>query len=197
MKIGCVITEDRPIDVAGIIHRHMMYLPDWPVLHFGKLPIQCDTDYSFLPLPYKITGWASYNKLMTSSWYWNRVPFDRVLIFQHDSGMLKNWMPEFEQYDYVGAPWSFQQHGGNGGFSWRNVDVMRSILNRHSYHPALGYEDVFFCNIMKDQEANMAPRDVCEKFSVEGVYQLGSMAYHNIETWLTKEQCTKIMNQYQ
>jgi hypothetical protein len=58
-------------------------------------------------------------------------------------------------------------------------------------------EDHWFCLHMHDFKiGSPAPREVNAKFSVEAVYQLGTLGYHAIEKWLSPEECARIRNQY-
>ncbi len=143
-----------------------------------------------------------YNKLLTSVWFWDQINADQVLIFQPDSKILtkdRNIIRQFIDYDYIGAPWTFQQHGGNGGLSWRTVWTMKHIISKFPYNPVLGNEDVYFCNIMnthKDFYVAMAPRHICEQFSVESKFRFGTFGCHAIEKYLSEPECNAILSQY-
>lgn len=184
MNFGAVIVENRLSkgQLNEVIHRHKAFLPG----SFGLLHIAAD-----------IGCVEHYNKIMTSREFWEAVPFDKVLIFQHDSGLLRYGIEEFFNYDYVGAPWKFQEHGGNGGLSFRSKKAMLDIIDAWPYRGmADGYEDVYFSNKLRDYGYNLAPREVCKRFSVETIFELGTLGYHAIDKWLSKEQCDKILNQY-
>jgi hypothetical protein len=183
MKYGALIIENRDFDMAEIIDRHKKYLPDsWEIVHFKDEVIKSEKDY---------------NTLLTSIDFWMSIPFDKVLIFQHDSGLLRNGIEEFAGWDYVGAPWIFQAHGGNGGLSWRSKKAMIESLMQLPWNPTLGNEDVYFSNVIKRlPQFRLAPRDVCEKFSVEAIYAEGTLGYHAIDRYLTTDQVHKIKTQY-
>ena len=134
---------------------------------------------------------------MTSMNFWDRVKgYDKVLIFQSDSEILRGGIEEFFDWDYCGAPWQFQECGGNGGISLRSVDVMTKIVKSLQWSPQLGYEDVYFSNAMCDAGMNIAPRDICKKFSCETIFELGTWAAHAIDKHLTPQQCKQIRSQY-
>ena len=137
---------------------------------------------------------------MTSTDFWQIFEeYERVLIFQSDTEPLKPIDEEFLKWDYVGAPWDFQHHGGNGGFSLRNPSVMLEIIEKYHWRGSGidGYEDVYFCNTMhRHKIGKLAPREVCSLFSVEKIYKLGTIGYHAIDKYLTKQQCHEIKNQY-
>jgi hypothetical protein len=121
-KLYCaVIVENRLTnELFDAILDHRRHLPDsWSYCHIDDP---------------KIKTMADYNALLTSKEFWQKFEkFDRVLIFQHDSKLLRTGIEEFLEWDYVGAPWKFQEHGGNGGLSIRNPRTMIEIIERCPY----------------------------------------------------------------
>jgi len=102
-----------------------------------------------------------------------------VLIFQHD-GYVNNWKAwdnDWLQYDYIGAPWWYNDgHDvGNGGFSLRSQRLMQIVATDpriKEFHP----EDHQICRTYRtylEQTYNIrfAPKEVAEKFSFEGFRQ--------------------------
>ena len=182
-KYAAICIENR-FDVAEIVAQHKKYLPDYfDMVHIKDESIKTEQDY---------------NHLLTSKVFWESLPYDKVLIFQHDSKLLRKGIEEFYDYDYVGAPWTFQKHGGNGGLSFRDVIAMKKCLELSVWNNRLSNEDVFFSNIMFRNPTlfNLAPREVCSKFSCEVIFQIGTLGVHAIERYLTHEQCDQILNQY-
>lgn len=176
---GAIIIENRNLPgLKDTIRNHMKFIPDWGFIHY-KADIKTIEDY---------------NKLLTSISFWEQIPFDKVLIFQHDSMILRPGLDEFLEWDYVGAPWKFQMHGGNGGLSLRSKKAMIDTLKVHTWDKSKGYEDVFFSNSLI---GNLAPRCVCKKFSCETIYQERTLGYHAIDKYLTKEEVIKIKSQYE
>lgn len=183
MKYCAVIVENR-FDVSKIVEDHKKFLPEsWEV----KV------------LQPNIKTIADYNKLLTSISFWESLlDYDRVLIFQHDSALLKKGIEKFKKWDYIGAPWKFQEHGGNGGLSLRNPKAMVECIKKQQWNPSLGNEDVYFCNLLvKMPEFKLADRNACRKFSCETIFQLGTLGYHAIEKYLTEDQVEKIKHQYE
>lgn len=181
-KYGAVIVENRhSVDVSDIIKRHKKFLPkSWDVLHIKDVVINSQDDYS---------------RLLGSVYFWELVPFDKVLIFQADSGLLRNGIEEFLRWDYIGAPWNFQDHGGNGGLSLRSKNAMLETIKKLPYDVSVhGNEDVYFSNHL---EGKLAPRSECEKFSVESIFKLGTLGYHQIETFHSKKDVETIKTQYE
>lgn len=181
-KLGAIIIDNRTLP-HGVIERHSNYLPkDWEVVHVSN---------------HNVKNWLDYNVLLTSERFWKAVPFEKVLIFQHDSGLLRQGIEEFLHWDYVGAPWKFQDHGGNGGLSLRTVKTMIETIAHTPYQPIIhGNEDVYFSNNIHRVGGKLAPREVCSKFSCESIFELGTLGYHAIDKHLNNEQVNQIMNQY-
>jgi len=188
MKKAALIIENRNIKgLEKIIEKHMSFLPDFELIHLRP-------DY--------IKSRQSYNSFITSSTLWfnlyDVLEFDKVLIFQHDSEIFKPLDNEFLNYSYVGAPWkkgaswnTEDRRGGNGGLSIRDVKAHYELTRDKKYCP-LKYinEDIYFSHLLD----NVAPYDVCKKFSVETEFQLNTFGAHAIDKYLTKEQCNELRN---
>jgi len=200
-KLVAVIVETRElVDLEMIIKSHMRMLPETTDLCI--ITSEANLHLSNL-FPKAFFMWKSgfmsttrYNMLLTLPWFWEYfMDYDRVLIFQHDSIILRPGIEEFMPYDYVGAPWTFQEHGGNGGLSLRNPKVMHHVCQTFPWDGT--NEDVYFCNKMKEKNiGNVAPRSVCEKFSVESIFKLGTFGGHAMDKYLTKNQYHQIFTQY-
>jgi len=198
---GAVIIETRVLpDLAKIINDHLKYIPeDWGLTVFcskenvtllGNLSRDATIFYLDAHFPT-----SEYNKLLKSVEFWDKLKYEHVLIFQTDSMLLREGIEEFLEWDYVGAPWKLQYHGGNGGLSLRKVAVMKEICEKATFSKR--NEDTLICNYMKEHEYNLAPREVCEKFSVEAIFKLGTLGYHSPEKWLTDDECEQIITQYE
>lgn len=183
MKKGCVLIDNRPVNT------------DWLYKFKQKLPL----DWEYMVIKNHNTRTLNdYNTLMTSKHLWEMIPFDKVLIFQQDADLLRPGIEEFLEYDYVGAPWKFQEHGGNGGLSLRSKEHMIKVIDAFPYDVSReGYEDVYFSNHISAVGGRLAPREVCSKFSCESIFQLGTLGYHAIDKYLTNEQVKQIKTQYE
>jgi len=179
-----VIVDNRPVP-KSVIDNHMDHLPGWDLMDISDVEIK---------------NGADYNDIMTNSYFWITLKkYEKVLIFQHDSGILREGIDEFLDYDFVGSPWlesapwaRKDRAGGNGGISIRDVGATLELLNREKYNARYGNEDVWYVHNL----GNVAPYEVCVKFGVETEYQLGTFCWHQIDNYLTKEQCNEIRNQY-
>lgn len=204
MKLAAVIIETRNIAFLGnIITDHLRYLPKNTPLHIFHSQ---QNEYlknnfkkaKFILLPNSITL-EDYNKLLTTPAFWEQfLKYDRVFVFQSDSRLLRKGIEVFMPYDYVGAPFRFQEHGGNGGCSLRNPAIMHKICTTYPYNVTYGNEDVYFCNIMHQHKiGNLINREKALLFGTESVFALGTFSYHAIDKWLTPQQCNLIRTQYE
>jgi hypothetical protein len=194
MRLAAVIVENRgPIDEA--VEKHMWAMPkNTELITHTDIPIKTLEDY---------------NRLLTSKEFWGPlVRFDRVLIFQTDSGILREGIEEFLRWDYIGAdlPACHILDGMNGGLSIRNpqkcLEAITRIPRSHIFAPwdmdgtvrlALLPEDMYFSVAMS---GNIPPKETRDKFSVETKYKLGSLGYHGLHRWHSEDKIKSIMNQY-
>ena len=202
---GCCIVETRPITNLSeiIIDRHLKYIPkDWGLtIYCSSLNHEYIKNSDFgvntniIVLDNSKLTIDGYNSMLKSKSFWKSLPYEKVLIFQSDSRLLKEGIEDFLKWDYIGSPFQFQHHGGNGGLSLRNVNLMEEICRSENFTPY--NEDVDFCNFMFENKiGNLAPREVCFKFSCETIPMLGTLGVHAIEKWLSKIHCEEILNQY-
>lgn len=215
MKYAAVTIETRCLEsFPETVRAHMQHLPGWDLVIYGSnqnedFLNQHIKDFILHKVHFPTFGQFEYNLTLTNPKFWEPLlEYDRVLIFQYDSMILRDGIEEFVKWDYVGAPWKFQKHGGNGGLSLRCPKTMLNLCMNHEWDQRLGNEDVWFSNLMYQFQIslskfncpchyNPAPREVCEKFSVESIFQLGTFGFHAIDAWLTPEQCEQIRIQYQ
>ena len=185
-KCAIIIDNRDSPQLQDTIRKHMEHLEGWDLKHFSHYHIQNGHDY---------------NKILTDYQFWASLTYDKVLIFQHDSMILRPFDKEMYDYSYVGSPWKASapwarrdRAGGNGGISLRNVRDHVKLLSNTHYNPARdGNEDVFFTHKLP----NVAPYEICSKFGVETEFKLGTCAYHAIEKHLTGDQCYQIKTQYE
>lgn len=193
---AAVITETRQFN-PQIVRDHLSMLPDdFELVVFCGDNAKCFWEFNFKKYNVSINNLNDYNRLLTSHFFWDKLQqYDRVLIFQTDSKILRKGIEEFYCWDYIGAPWKFQDKGGNGGISLRNPKVMSEIIRSIPYN-GNPYEDVFYSNNI-EKFGNLAPRSECKKFSCETIFELGTWGYHAIKNYMTNEQIKEIENQYQ
>lgn len=181
-KCGAIIIENRPIpNLADIIEGHIRYLPKgWGLKVFDRVKINSINDY---------------NRLLTSKDFWYRLPYDKVLIFQSDSIILRNGIEDFIDYDFIGAPlYHVDFPAMNGGFSLRSRKAMLKVISKFKYTG--GNEDMYFCNGLKTIGGKLPTKEMAQLFSVETIFGYGSIGAHALSKWHTPERCELILNQY-
>lgn len=159
---------------------HRYYLPShWSNCHIADQTIN--------------TG-ADYNRLLTSKKFWEQFnKFDRVLIYQHDSKILRFGIEEFLKWDFIGAPlYHIDYPAMNGGFSLRNPKAMLKIIESDPWDSTKGNEDIYFATRVK----KVPPKEIAQLFSVETIFGLGSLGVHAIDKWHSPEKVQEILNQY-
>lgn len=197
MNAAVIVETRRTNDIRSKILNHFHYLnKDWELFIFhskenGSLFI--DLKAKLINLEKHINK-EEYNALLTSTSFWEKIPHEKILIFQHDSGLLKPGIEEFLEWDYVGSPIP-NTHTQNGGLSIRSKSVMLNILqdNKRQGHQ---HEDTFFCSYIK-KYGKLAPPDVSKKFSCEMSFRLGTLGYHAIDRYMNKHQCNLVRRQYE
>lgn len=194
-KYALVIVETRELpNLCAIIDNHLDYVPkDWDLVVFGS-SLNKETIKKNYPnaifndlVDININS-SYYNRLLTSIQFWDYLqPYDRVLIFQHDSKLLRNGIENFIHYDYVGAPWKhIHLKGGNGGLSIRNPYVMKYVCENFNYNESVdGNEDIYFCKHINGW-ANVAGMEDACKFSVETMFYPTPIGCHAPEKYLNE-----------
>ena len=135
----------------------------------------------------------SYNTLLLDIEFWNEIDCEKVLIYQTDSFIFKEFDDSFLNWDYIGAPWGPSEHSklisktcnlryelnlGNGGFSLRTVEAMRDALlkigpekNNFGSDTDFLYEDVFFSKFIYESLIwKISPIEIANKFSFENKF---------------------------
>lgn len=182
MKRYCAVIIDNRLTnhLFDTIQKHRNKLPEWwSCCHIDDPSIKTAVDY---------------NRLLTSKSFWDKFKkFDRVLIFQHDSMLLRYGIDEFLKWDFIGAPlYHIDFPAMNGGLSLRNPKKMLEVISRVPYDGSMN-EDIYFCLNIKGK---LPTKEIAQKFSVETIFGLGSLGVHAIDKWHPKEKVHEILNQY-
>ena len=77
---------------------------------------------------------SEYSELLTTSYFWNLLKGEKILIYQEDSILFKNNIQDFLKYDFIGAPFNKRSDDtlnsvGNGGLSLRSKSKMLEVIN--------------------------------------------------------------------
>lgn len=177
----CAVIIDNREWVKPIIEQHEKFIPkDWPVYWIKN----------------ENTNSAhEYNKLLTSKRFWRVMP-DKVLIFQHDSMLLRPGVENFTEWDFIGAPIKHIPGCMNGGLSLRGSKAMLKVINHLAWSPQLGNEDVYFVNALRQMNGKLPSIETAMQFSVETMFYPDPIGYHAIDKYLTSDECLKIKNSY-
>lgn len=186
MKYAAVIIDDRQNIAIEAIERHKPFLPKhFDVIHLGNIQIK---------------SIRAYNQLLTDPIFWEMYfgNYDRVLIFQHDSGLLRQGVEQFFKYDFIGAPIAHMPGYMNGGLSIRNPKLMYKICKNKPYRgmEVDGNEDIYFVKHLRALGANLPDLKTAKQFSVETIFNMGSLGYHAMDKYLTIDKVDLIMTQY-
>jgi len=202
MTLAATIIETRLEKLRSAIPAHLEWLPSDTRLYVfsakeHRETIQREFPCEFIPVTINPQRYfADLNTLMTAETFWTRFREDRVLVFQHDSGILRRGIEDFYEWDYIGAPFGpAQPFVGNGGFSLRNPAAMAHICREFHYSPHLP-EDTFFPIGCRMLGYKLATVDAAMKFSCEIHFLLGTFGYHAIDRYLPAEQVRQIKTQY-
>lgn len=140
--------------------------------------------------------YKEYSYFMLEPLLYELIPTETFLTFQLDaliSSKYKDYVYDFIQYDYVGAPWSHSVGNslvGNGGLSLRKKSVILNILKNDINNIRYRYnEDFFYTNTIIN---NKPSADIAKLFSVETVFSEKSFGIHACYRWLKPDELCKI-----
>ena len=120
-----------------------------------------------------------YSRFVVSKPFYDCIPTEIFLMFQTDCMIFKEnklLINDFLKYDYVGAPWDWNQSVGNGGLSLRRKSKMLEVINKVPFN--FLHEDRYIC----DQTVVYLNKPIFEeakKFSIETVFNEVSFGIHN------------------
>jgi hypothetical protein len=149
MSITCVLIENRELsNIREIIFdNHLKFLPKGSNVIFFHSKNYEYIKNNLIGLPiifinldeilmnYETNHQVYINKLLLSSSFWDKILqfSEKILMIQPDSKILRSGIEEFIEWDYFGSTWKHSIIGGNGGFSWRNVKIMKKITESFKY----------------------------------------------------------------
>jgi tetratricopeptide (TPR) repeat protein len=112
-----------------------------------------------------------------------------ALVMQYDGYVLNGacWSDEFQDYDYVGAPWKHTDGMavGNGGFSLRSKRLLRALQDPEIL--SLPIEDIAVCRtyrpLLEERHGiRFAPPAIAARFSFESLPPPGpTFGFHGID----------------
>ena len=188
-KVAVIIEPRDHKDLIGVIKQVMSKLDNtWNLRIFGSDKNEATVKdnikgtYAFINM--RINDFVSpdaYSLFMQSKQFWDKIAEEHILIFQTDSFILSNNYSIPLQYGFIGASYFYgynlhtdapidvnspikSGYNINGGFSYRNKQVMLDCINKVSNNDIINYrkmhdlhvdffidrliipEDVFFTN---------------------------------------------------
>lgn len=210
--LECVIVEPRRQErLAGVLRNMSAMIP------YAALTIICSKDNvdfvmgdiigpgtNIRVIPYfagNITR-DEYSEFMLSPKLWGEILISpKILVFQTDSGIIKNRILEFIHYDYIGAPWPWAPNqGGNGGFSLRSRKLMYDIcsyFDTSCINPP--EEDVvlsFFCRMFDPSSIRLPSTEMADKFSMEYNYHEDPLGFHQAYNIHPRDTMERILLQF-
>lgn len=161
--------------------------------NYDSIKIICDeisNDIEIILLEKNITSRDDYNSLLLSKDFWDKIDCEKILIYQTDTFIFKEFDDKFLEFDYLGAPWN-DKHAdvikkklginvpfGNGGLSLRDVEFCKKTLSNDYdsiiYKPlgndlSLIEEDLFFSYYFVKQNKDLG--DIVYDFSYESYFK--------------------------
>jgi Protein of unknown function (DUF5672) len=204
--LECVIVEPRPHPrLLGVVANVSANFPNAAItiLHskMHALPRELDEapNIQKVVICEENLSRSEYSRLLASYNLWSKVlksPY--TLVFQTDTGVRKNSILHYLQYDYVGAPWQWMVWGsmhiqiGNGGFSLRNRRLMAEITKKFEKDLHASWEDpvtrekgeaedIFFArHLVHWERAQIPTYDVASSFSMEHNLHSDPLGFHRL-----------------
>ena len=85
-------------------------------------------------------GWNGYNQLLKDADFWQSLDYNKILVFQTDTLLIKPVGLEYFQYDYIGSPWAKNRYDSHSFPSYSHT------LNRIE----ATIESRIYCNSVPD-----------------------------------------------
>lgn len=140
-----IIIERRIHENLAFLLRNMFYFaPGWNItlicsdVNYKYLESICTNNKNnirLLPLfngsPNRDAARNEYNTLLKSVEFYESLPFDHLFIVQTDSYLRKHIDETMLDYDYVAAPFIWDNSSAGGGMSYRNKSAMIDICKNY------------------------------------------------------------------
>lgn len=124
------------------------------LLNSDKISVQTYANYfnfDFSNFEFTFSSWTEYNCLLKKIDLYKKMDdYDYMLLIQTDAYVFSNDLNDYLEYDYVGAPWPkdplryIKGSVGNGGFSLRNIQKIKSILMSNTR--IFGFRSLLYIN---------------------------------------------------
>jgi protein O-GlcNAc transferase len=182
----CAADSATPALAAWALEKSTAQCAFGDAILFTEAPVQSE-EFRTIPIS-PLNSRAAYSRFVLQELIHHiRTPY--VLIVQWDGYVIepKAWIPEFFQYDWIGAKWPWHTDGmtvGNGGFSLRSRKLLE-ITGSSSFQVQDDVnEDDLVCRayrpeLMRKFQIRFAPEEIADQFSYENsVPSLPTFGFH-------------------
>ena len=150
-----------------------------------------DTNIKFIKLPEPFTRKEWIRSAYDPSFWEQFCDFEKILIFNVDTGIRHNSVLRFLHYDFIGAHFHHYPAGGdpaifqgNGAFSIRNPKLCKRVGEVFRPPENVNEDDWVFVWHMHYKFNGILPTmQVCAQFSTEGADISGTMGFHDTERY--------------
>lgn len=207
MKLQAGIVETRCLQgIRELVDNHLQFLPHGTQIVFFHSPDNYEflkkklkgCDIKYVNTSVNSLSASAYNNLLTRVDFWQFFDAEKVLIFQHDTMLLRTGIDDFYHLDFIGAPlYHIPFPCMNGGFSLRDKQAMIKVCSQFKYDESKdGNEDIFFCKKLAQIGGELPIRKEADLFACETIETYGTIGIHAIEKWFSKDIVIKIITQY-
>jgi hypothetical protein len=143
---------------------------------------------------HRFVPWSDARKVTPEELLWRVAPIyietSHALILHWDAGILNPgcWTDDFLAYDYIGAPWWYQdgRNVGNGGFSLRSARLMKHLWEKRL--PVISPEDETLCRgyrrALETSGFQWVPEVLAARFSFECIpVAHATFGFHAMRNW--------------
>lgn len=199
LKVSCAaaIVETRPLpNLKTIIEKHIHMMKSvWKLYIFHHLNVSSFEGLNATKINLnRDVDRHSYSGMLATESFWNQIPHEKILIFQHDSMLLKRGIEDFLEWDWIGAPSCSNNQCYNGGLSIRSRAKTLEVIRKYPHDG--GSEDIYFHRGMIKMGAKVAPLEAAGRFCCERYFKLGTLGCHGLHTFHPPERVELIKNQY-
>jgi len=164
----CIVIVERRIheNLAFLIRNVAYFAPTWAItivcsdlnLEYCKA-ITLGKNIRLLSLwkgsPKRDEARLEYNSLLKSARFYEGFGAENLCIFQTDCYFRKQVPDDILKYDYIAAPFEWDESSAGGGLSFRKRDPMIDICRNFKTH--IDSEDCFICEGIKTLGYKMPP----------------------------------------
>lgn len=150
---GLIIIIERRIheNLQFILHNAATAAPDWRIIMIcsdinkNYCELIGENKATVIPIykgnPGRDAARNEYNKILKDPEFYRMLPSENLLFLQTDSYLRKQIPDFFTNYDYIGAPFTWDRDNMGGGLTFRKRSAMINICT--NFHEDIDSEDLF------------------------------------------------------